>query len=57
MLFIKAEYSDYIGSEAQPVIEQYLPQAQLKIMQGVGHWLHAEKPQLFNKLVERFLLN
>jgi pimeloyl-ACP methyl ester carboxylesterase len=25
-------------------------------MLGCGHWLHAERPQLFNSLVRRFLL-
>jgi pimeloyl-ACP methyl ester carboxylesterase len=25
-------------------------------MPGCGHWLHAERPQLFNSLVRRFLL-
>jgi esterase len=31
------------------------PQAQLKVMPGCGHWLHAQHPRLFNGLVGRFL--
>ena len=29
--------------------------AELKVMPGCGHWLHAERPRLFNNLVGRFL--
>ncbi|MEZ5502187.1 MAG: alpha/beta hydrolase [Halioglobus sp.] len=26
----------------------------IKVMPGCGHWLHVEKPQLFNGIVARF---
>lgn len=55
VLFIKGELSDYIQPQHQAVIQQYFPQAQFKIIQGAGHWLHAEKPNAFNRLVEKFL--
>ena len=55
VLFIKGENSDYIGAGHRAVIEALFPAAQLKIMPGCGHWLHVEKPELFNSIVRRFL--
>lgn len=31
------------------------PAAKARVIAGTGHWLHAEKPVLFNKLVVDFL--
>lgn len=31
------------------------PAAKVRVIAGTGHWLHAEKPALFNKLVVDFL--
>lgn len=53
--FIKGGDSDYITKEHQPIIGKYFPKATAKIVEGVGHWLHAEKPQVVNGLVERAL--
>ncbi len=33
----------------------YFPQAKARIIPDAGHWLHAEKPLLFNRLVVDFL--
>ncbi len=55
VLFIKGGASDYLQTEHQPVIAQHFPNASAKIIPGCGHWLHAEKPLLFNGIVERFL--
>lgn len=54
-LFIKGGNSDYITREHQPVIAKYFPQSKAKIIQGAGHWLHAEKTVAFNKIVNDFL--
>jgi esterase len=56
-LFIKGGDSDYILPEHKAGIMQLFPQAQAKIIQGTGHWLHAEKPAVFTKLVLDFLLS
>lgn len=55
VLFIKGGASDYLQTEHQPAIRQHFPNASAKIIPGCGHWLHAEKPLLFNGIVERFL--
>lgn len=54
-LFIKGAKSDYIISEYKDDISRYFPNAKAHIIDGVGHWLHAEKPSVFNAVVERVL--
>ncbi len=54
-LFIKGEKSDYLTqAHAQP-IKQMFPKATFKIISDTGHWLHAEKPTVFNQIVLRML--
>ncbi len=55
VLFIKGGNSDYILPEHHERISALFPAARIKIIEGTGHWLHAEKPMVFNKLVRRFL--
>ena len=55
VLFIKGELSDYITEAYSDATRRLFPNAQLKIIQNTGHWLHAEKPVIFNQLVQRFL--
>lgn len=57
VLFIKGGDSDYILPQHKSAIMQLFPAAQAKIIQGTGHWLHAEKPAAFTKLVQDFLLS
>jgi esterase len=54
-LFIKGGNSDYILPEHQSTIALLFPNAKAKIIQGAGHWLHAEKTVAFNKIVQNFL--
>jgi len=54
-LFIKGANSDYILPEHHSAIALLFPEAKAKIIQGAGHWLHAEKTVAFNKIVTRFL--
>ena len=56
VLFLKGGDSDYILPAHQSAVLGFFPNAELKVIDGTGHWLHAEKPALFNKLVLRFLL-
>ena len=55
VLFIKGGASDYIREEHRARVVSLFPRADVKIMPGCGHWFHAERPQLFNSLVMRFL--
>lgn len=54
-LFIKGGESDYIQEEHREQVAQLFPQASLRVIAGAGHWLHAEKPDTFVTLCERFL--
>jgi esterase len=56
-LFIKGGDSDYLLPEHQTVIQQLFPHSKAKIIMGTGHWLHAEKPVAFAKIVSDFLLS
>jgi esterase len=55
VLFVKGGDSDYILPEHRERVLALFPAAQIKIMPGCGHWLHAEQPELFNGIVGRFL--
>ena len=54
-LFIKGGNSNYITADHRNIIKQLFPNSRAKIIQGAGHWLHAEKTIAFNKLVNDFL--
>lgn len=54
-LVLKGANSAYILPQHKASFDALFPNAQLKIMTDCGHWLHAEKPALFCRLVSRFL--
>jgi len=56
-LFLRGEKSDYIGETEVGVIQQRFGNYRIETIESAGHWLHAEKPELFNRLVTDFLLN
>jgi esterase len=56
-LFIKGANSDYILPEHRTAILRLFPQSRARVIQGAGHWLHAEKTVAFNRSVEEFLTN
>lgn len=53
-LFIKGETSAYIQEKHRPIIKDMFPNSQVNVISGAGHWLHAEKPKLFNNQVLEF---
>jgi esterase len=54
-LFIKGANSDYILPAHRAEILRLFPQSRARIIQGAGHWLHAEKTVAFNRSVVSFL--
>ncbi|MDG0968996.1 MAG: alpha/beta fold hydrolase [Porticoccaceae bacterium] len=54
-LFLKGEVSAYIQTKHRPIMQNLFPNHDLQIMSGVGHWLHAENPEDFNRRVAEFL--
>ncbi|MFY0605735.1 MAG: alpha/beta fold hydrolase [Cyclobacteriaceae bacterium] len=54
-LFIGGAKSDYIQASDHSLIKTHFPNSQVKMIEGAGHWVHAEKPQELQKLVIEFL--
>lgn len=55
VLFIRGGNSNYIRDDQWPLIETHFPNASLETIPGAGHWLHAENPQLFFEITQKFL--
>ncbi len=53
-LFLKGSESAYIQEKHRTEILRLFPQVQLKIIDGTGHWLHAEKSEIFNRICLSF---
>jgi len=54
-LFIRGGKSKYIGVEDEPLIRGLFPQSQIQTIAGANHWVHADQPEEFLKLVMGFL--
>jgi len=54
-LFLRGGKSRYILQEDWGNIQIQFPNAELQTIEDAGHWLHAEKPQLFSEAVLDFL--
>lgn len=55
VLFLKGEDSAYIQDKHWDEIRRLFPAAELQIIEGAGHWLHAEKTDAFEAMCRRFL--
>jgi pimeloyl-ACP methyl ester carboxylesterase len=54
-LFVAGELSDYVRPEHWDLIRTLFPAAEQQVIEGAGHWLHADKPGPFIAAVEAFL--
>lgn len=54
-LFIKGEKSRYISLADEQQIARQFPNSRIVEIQGAGHWVQAEQPQLFADAVLEFL--
>jgi len=54
VLFVAGSNSNYIKVEHEPVMRELFPAFQYRQISDAGHWLHAEKPQIFNRLLSQF---
>ena len=55
--FIKGALSDYIQPEDNTIIAQLFPAAQIKVIPGATHWVHADAPQELLAMIISFLDN
>jgi esterase len=54
-LFIRGGKSKYVNAEDGLLIRQLFPSAQISTIAEASHWIHADKPEEFLKLVLDFL--
>ena len=54
-LFLGGSESNYIRSIHNQKIFDYFPSAEIIMLDGAGHWLHAEKPEEFLNHVKTFI--
>lgn len=54
-LFLGGSESDYLRSLYNNEIYQYFPSAEITMINGSGHWPHAEKPNEFLKHLKTFI--
>jgi pimeloyl-ACP methyl ester carboxylesterase len=54
-LFIRGSLSDYVSDADVPLIHKLFPAAKIETMPKAGHWLHAEAPDEFLRVVSEFL--
>ena len=57
VMFIRGEQSNYILNKDEQGIKRIFPLAQIVTIRNVGHWLHAEQPEIFIQTVKKFLFN
>ena len=55
-LFIRGEQSAYVTDAHREAIEALFSHVEVATIDGTGHWLHVEKPSLFNQMVMDFLI-
>ena len=54
-LFIRSENSDYIRDRDTAPLTSVFPRARIITVPGTGHWIHAEAPREFARVVVDFL--
>lgn len=54
-LFIAGGRSDYVRPEHHAEIRRLFPAAEIEVIEGAGHWVHADAPGPFVDAVKRFL--
>jgi len=54
-LFVAGSTSDYLQPSHNAVIHGLFPKATFDVIQGAGHWVHAERPDVFLSVINNFL--
>ncbi|MXR67306.1 alpha/beta fold hydrolase [Shewanella sp. JBTF-M18] len=54
-LCIRGADSDYVTAAHRQGFLSQFPKIQAKSLAGTGHWLHAQKPAIFNRIVAEFI--
>jgi len=54
-MFIRGGKSDYLNPQDEPLIRELFPQAKIQTIPSARHWVHADQPEEFMRLVLSFL--
>jgi pimeloyl-ACP methyl ester carboxylesterase len=54
-LFVAGGRSDYVRTEHESAIRRWFPYAEIARVPDAGHWVHAERPEAFLRIVTPFL--
>ncbi|WP_371824698.1 alpha/beta fold hydrolase [Paracoccus sp. MA] len=54
-LFLAGAESDYCRAPQVQAIREHFPQAEIRVIPGAGHWLHADRPAEIAEAVAEFL--
>lgn len=54
-LFIRGEFSNYITSSDKELISTIFSNYKIETVQGAGHWVQAEQPESFLRVVKEYL--
>jgi len=54
-LFIRAEKSNYLRAEDEPLIHELFPRSQIQTIAAASHWVHADQPDEFLRRLLAFL--
>lgn len=55
VLWIAGAESDYVQEEFAPAMRALFPRVSLTTIKDAGHWVHAEKPEVFSAVLKAFL--
>ena len=55
VLWVAGTTSHYVLPQDRPRIDALFPAARLVRVKGAGHWVHAERPEVFTDALRRFL--
>jgi len=55
-LFIRGGASDFVLEKDEAAIYEHFPNARIATMEGASHWLHADNPEEFARLVNEILI-
>ena len=53
--WVDGEDSGYVKDEMTETMRQYFPYARLVTVKDAGHWVHAEQPEVFERIIRRVL--
>ena len=55
VLFVRGGKSDYLFESDLPLIRELFPKAEMRVIEGADHWVHASAPEGFLECIQSFL--